>query len=111
MDVRAVFKNKAVELANKLTVRFPAKLMFVVPALSAADCDEIFETYRDQVHVPYGNRIKKREESFFMTTSDLDDPLQMVGVLRSLWTQMDARDREVVWKYMDIFERLASSGQ
>ena len=101
-----MFKNKAIELASKLQARFPSKLVFVVPALQAADADELFNTYRESVHDPFGRQIRAREESFFMTTSDIDDPLQMVGVLRGLWTQMTPADQDAVWKYMDMFERL-----
>jgi hypothetical protein len=106
MDVREIFKTKAVELASKLQARFPSKLVFVVPALQAADADELFQTYRQTIHKPFSKQIRSREESFFMTTSDFDDPMQMVGVLRGLWTQMSAADKEAVWKYMDMFEKL-----
>lgn len=110
MDVKAVFKRKAIELATKLQGRFPMKLVFVVPALTAADETELYDMYRLTVHDTYASKIQDRDESFFMTTSDLDDPMQLVGILRGIWSQMGAADRDAVWKYMDIFERLASVG-
>ena len=108
MDTRTVFKSKAVELAKKLQTRFPAKLMFVLPVVEAADGEELFSGYRDNVHTPYADRIKSRDESFFMTTSDIDDPMQMVQMLRGLWGHMNPADKEAVWKYMDLFEKLVS---
>ena len=107
MDAGALFKKKAVELAKKLQTRFPSKLMFVVPAIEVVDQDELLDTYRDNVHVPYGDRIKRRDESFFMSTSDFDDPMQMVEMLRGLWQHMEAPDKDAVWKYLEIFEKLA----
>jgi hypothetical protein len=106
MDARAVFKRKAIELATKLRDRFPSRLMFVLPILERTDEDELFDGYVDNVLVQYGDRIKKRDESFFMTTSDLDDPMQMVQMLRGLWDHMEDPDKEAVWKYMDMFAKL-----
>jgi len=108
MDTRTVFKSKAVELAKKLQSRFPAKLMFVLPVVEATDDEELFSGYRDNVHAAYSDRIKSRDESFFMTTSDFDDPMQMVQMLRGLWGHMNPADKEAVWKYMDLFEKLVS---
>ena len=106
---RQMFKRKVLELTEKLQARFPAKLMFVVPVVQAADAVELLENYIDRVHIPYGDKLQARDETFFMTTSDLDDPLQMVGLLRGMWQDMDARDRDAIWQYMDVFERLAQS--
>jgi len=108
MKADVVFKRKAMELANKLQGRFPSQLLFVVPALSAMDESELLETYRSSVHEVYGQRIRDRDESFFMTTDDLEDPMQLVGILRGLWKQMSDDERDAVWAYMDMFERLAS---
>ena len=108
MDVRAMFKRKAVELAKKLQSRFPAKLMFVLPVVEGTDDDELFDGYLDNVHTPYADKINQRDETFFMTTSDLDDPMQMVEILRGLWGDMLPPDKEVVWKYMELFEKLVS---
>jgi hypothetical protein len=103
-----MFKRKAVELAKKLQSRFPAKLLFVLPVVEGTDDEELFTGYLDNVHKPYADKIQRRDETFFMTTSDLDDPMQMVEMLRGLWGDMEATDKEAVWKYMELFEKLVS---
>jgi hypothetical protein len=113
MDYPVMFKRKAVELARKLQTRFPSKLMFVVPVVEGTDDNELFEGYRDNVHHHYSDRIRSRDETFFMTTSDLDDPMQMVQMLRDLWGHMEDADKDAVWRYMELFEKLvlrASAG-
>lgn len=105
-DVPSIFKRKAVELAKKLQARFPTSLTFVVPIVEGTDEDEMFNRYREDVHKPYGARIQQRDETFFMTTSDMDDPMQMVQMLRGLWKHMNELDRAAVWKYMEMFEKL-----
>lgn len=106
VETQTLFKRKAVELATKMQARFPAKLMFVLPAIERIDQDELFDGYVEHVHVPYGERIQQRDESFFLTTSDLDDPMQMVQVLRGIWRDMQPADKDAVWKYMDMFAKL-----
>ena len=106
-QARSMFKRKAVELASKLQARFPAKLMFVLPAVEASDEAELFDAYVERVHRPYGDKLRVRDEDFFMTTSDIDDPMQMVQIVRGLWRDMQPADKEAVWQYMDMFARLA----
>ena len=109
MDHAQIMKRKAVELAKKLQTRFPAQLLFVLPAIESMPADEILHNYIISVHSYYSQRIKQRDESFFMTTSDLDDPMNMVGMLRGLWGKLSQPDKDSIWKYMDVFEKLASA--
>lgn len=106
VEVQALFKRKAIELATKMQARFPTKLMFVLPAVERIDEDDLFDGYVEHVHDPYGERIRQRDESFFLTTSDLDDPMQMVQMLRGLWRDMQPADKDAVWKYMEMFSKL-----
>lgn len=110
MDVPAIFKRKAVELAEKLQERFPAKLMFVVPAVQGCDEDELFEAYRENVHVPHGQRVLARDETFFLTSEDIQDPMQMIPMLRSLWGGLGDQDKEAIWRYLEMFEKLMARG-
>lgn len=104
-----MFKRKVVELTTKLQERFPTRLLFVLPVVEATDAQEMLDNYIERVHVPYGDRLRARDETFFLTTSDLDDPLQMVDMLRGMWHDMSATDRDAIWQYMDVFGRLAQS--
>lgn len=102
-----MFKKKAMELATKLQRRFPSQLLFVSPAIQNLDADELLDNYVRDVHSRYTNHIKAKDETFFLTTSDIDDPLNMVSMLRGLWVQMCESDKDVVWRYMELFEKLA----
>lgn len=108
MKAEVVFKAKALELARKLQTVFPAKLLIIMPHLENADDSDLIDRYCETVHKPYAERIRSRDEEFFMTTSDLDDPLNVVSALRGFWADLGADNREVVWRYMDVFERLAA---
>lgn len=107
MDAGVVFKSKAIEFAEKLRSLFPAQLCLVIPALQKMDDDVLLRRYKDEVHARYGERIKQRDDGFFLTTSDLDDPMNVVGILRGLWGELETQDKQIVWQYMDVFERLA----
>lgn len=105
-DIPFLFKRKARELAGKLAERFPGQLPLVLPAIDAADEDELFSNYYELVHIPYGHKIKERDEDFFMTSDSIADPMQLIGMLRGLWKQMDSQDQEAVWRYLGVFEKL-----
>jgi hypothetical protein len=107
MDVATVFKRKVGELLKKLQDRFPGRLMFASVALTQADEHFMFREYVEKVHHLYGGRIKARDEQFFMTTDDIDDPMNITALLRGLWVDMTSKDQEVVWRYLDVFEKLA----
>lgn len=107
MDTAVVFKRKARELVVKLQDRFPGRLMLATLALDQTDDAQMLMEYIDRIHRPYGTKIKDRDENFFMTTSDIDDPMQMATMLRSLWMDMSESDRQCVWRYFDLFEKLA----
>lgn len=103
-----LFKRKVSELLSKLQDRFPGRLMFAGVALQAADPEFMLKEYVDRVHRPYGDKIRHKDENFFLTVEGLDDPLNMVGLLRGLWGELDAPDKEVVWRYLSVFEKMAS---
>ena len=107
MDVPLVFKRKVTELLDKLQDRFPGRLMFASVALSQSDEHFMLGEYVNRVHKLYSAKISARDEQFFMTTDDIDDPVNITALLRGLWGEMTANDREVVWRYLDIFEKLA----
>jgi hypothetical protein len=107
MNVAVIFKRKVGELLGKLQDRFPGRLLFANVALTRAKELELLQMYVEKVHVPYSDRIKARDEQFFMTTSDIDDPLNVTAMLRGLWGDMTPKDQEVVWRYLDLFEKLA----
>ena len=108
VNIAHMFKRKASELVSKLQARFPGRLMFASVALTQADEQYMLDEYITRVHHPYGDRIKARDEQFFLTTDGIDDPLNVTTMLRGLWGDMTSADRDVVWRYLDIFERLAS---
>ena len=102
-----LFKRKVAELLSKLQDRFPGRLMFASVALSQADEDFMLREYVERVHKVYSEKIRAKDEQFFMTTDNIDDPMNITALLRGLWGDMTPKDREVVWRYLDIFEKLA----
>jgi hypothetical protein len=108
VSAAAQLKAKAVEFAEKLAKRFPTQLFFLKNAISSLDDETVFTRYVADVHAKYASRIEDKDETFFMTTTDIDDPLNMVSMVRGLWTQMGERDKRTVWKYMDTFEKIVA---
>lgn len=109
MDFAEAFKRKARELAMKLQDRFPGRLMLASTAVDQISKEMLLNEYIHRVHVPYGDRIRKRDAAFFMTTEDIDAPFSMISMLRGLWGDMDSSDHECVWRYLDIFEKIATA--
>lgn len=107
MKVAQAFKLKAGELVTKLQERFPGRLVVAGIALAQASDQFVLDQYIANVHVPYGDRIRARDEQFFMTVDPVEDPMNMTSLLRGLWSEMSEEDRSVVWRYLDIFEKLA----
>lgn len=102
-----LMKKKALELAEKLESRFPMQLPFVRPAITTMSSDRLLKDYCATVHALYADKIRSRDETFFMSTSDFDDPMGVVGLLRGLWTNMSEDDKKAIWQYMDVFEKIA----
>jgi hypothetical protein len=113
--IPTMFKSKANELVNQLKAKFPA-LMFL-PSLKTMDGIEMITTYKETVSKPYHDRIVEKDETFFLNVSDKDImqaakkadtsvDVSMLSMIRALWKDLGDEDKEVVWGFFTIFERL-----
>ena len=113
--IPTMFKSKATELVNQLKAKFPA-LMFL-PSLQTMDSIEMITTYKETVSKPYHDKIIEKDESFFLNVSDKDImqavkkvdtsvDVSMLSMIKALWKDLGDEDKDVVWGFFTIFERL-----
>jgi hypothetical protein len=104
-----VFKVKADELADTLLARFPAQLAIPIATLRAVPAGTMIQSYGDNVRSRYGDHIAEHDESFFLTAHDGDFDHPMVLLLRALWAKLGDGDKEAVWAFLDVFQRLSKA--
>lgn len=111
VKIANMFKNKALELTQRMHAKFPAQLALPLIMLRSMDPALVIGRYVDTVHTPYSNRILARDTTFFLTDdlASLSEEVNtsMLAMVRGLWGDLSADDQDSIWEYFHIFERLA----
>lgn len=77
-----------------------------------ADKTVVQNVFHDRVVVPYGDKILAKDEDFFLQNnyaeiqSDITNAADVIGKVKSYWSQLDADNKEVVWKYLKVLVHL-----
>ena len=104
--VHTIFKRKVIEFAEQLRPRCPAVFAFGFDHLKSMQDGELFDKFYSGAYQKYEPELKRHDEAFFMTTSDIDDPLNFTPLLRNVWGDLTEAERSIVWQYMDLFTKL-----
>lgn len=109
-----LFNAKVDEFIKELNTSFPEVKQFasfktgftLMKSLDNTKPINIFNTY---VYDTYKDYIKTKNESFFLTnaydlsyTSHSDYWQEFIDNIRSVWTQLDTDEKDVIWKYFHI---------
>ena len=108
------FRNQIVSFLDELIEQFPHEGDFVLIRIFIKDQLPIFDVIGRFIRdvLPLKEEIKQRNDHFFMN----HDVLYSSKVIRdradhfrTLWSsnRLDEEDKTVVWKWMDVFIRIA----
>lgn len=115
--ISTMFKSKAVEFTSQLQAKFPALMYLPSAALKGMDGAEMISTYSETVSTPYHDHIIEKDESFFLNVPDAEIisaskggcDTSMLTMLRGLWGDFGIEDKEVVWNFLVMFEKLVDA--
>jgi hypothetical protein len=110
------FQNQLLSFIDELIEQFPNVGEFVIGRIFIKDqipaSDLLGRFIRDLL--PYKDQVDQRDDAFFINNSLLYTKGQVsndrVDRFKELWlsTQLDKEDRDVIWKWMDVFMSVAS---
>jgi hypothetical protein len=109
------FRMQLVSFLDELIEQFPEEGDFVIIRIFIKDqisMPDVLGRYIRDI-LPFANQIKQRNEDFFLnnnilyTGASLSD--SKVNHFKNLWVsdRLDRNDREMVWKWMDLFNGIA----
>ena len=112
----------AIKVFNKTLTEFIEDLIYICPDIpdlrvfhsTARLCNNIDEKFsivlfQSCVTVPYKDLIFAKDEQFFLSESyteyqpymlEYGTDLDIVAKLKSIWKELDAENKEKVWKYL-----------
>jgi len=77
-----------------------------------ADSSVVQKVFHERVSVPYADKILAKDEAFFLQNSfseihaDITDAMDVISKVKSYWSQLDAVNKDVVWKYLKVLTLL-----
>ena len=118
MDIELieVFNNKLIEFAKDLIYIFPSVNDFHI-FLTACEWSVCIDKYSPLsfftclVVEPFKEKIIKKDESFFLYESydeyneymqHYGHDLNLVNKLKKIWQTLDEKNKETIWKYMQV---------
>ena len=112
------FKTNIINFLDELIEQFPAEADFVVGRYLLKDCisaETMMTTFIKEM-LPFRESIKNRDEAFFLNGNmtllqGLDKT--KVNHFKMIWksSALDESDREIIWKWFDIFIYLVDQYQ
>jgi hypothetical protein len=122
-ELLSCFNKKISEFGRDLASLYPSDtdiLSFKTTLACMMLVDErkserLFHSY---VVVPYGDRLLRRDESFFLHSKEIDEVVDshtefpemtqaLLNKLRQYWSQMSEEDKTAVWNYFKVLSMLS----
>ena len=111
------FKASLVNFFDELIEQFPEEGDLVVIRIFLNDqipIADVMSTFISKI-VPLSDMVKKRDDNFFIQNNVLFEKLDKskVNHFKKLWRsdRLDLEDRQVIWKWYDLFLSLAEKYQ
>ena len=115
LQIMFEFRNQLVTFLDELIEQFPQEGDFVIIRIFIKDqipvADVIGRFIRDLL--PLREQVKAKNQDFFLQNSILYTGASLandkINHFKNLWlsTQLDDKDREIIWKWMDLFIAIA----
>jgi hypothetical protein len=111
------FRNQLVSFLDELIEQFPDEGDFVIIRIFVKDQVGVYDVIGRFIKdlLPLHGIIAKRDSKFFLENDILYQNAsvssQKVNHFRKLWVskRLDAADREMVWKWMDLFIHISKA--
>ena len=124
-DMLECFNRKLTEFGRDLASLYPSDpdiLSFKasLACMLLVDPKKPERLYHTYVSNPYGQRLLSRDESFFLTSNEIESALEshavefpemtqaLLSKLREYWSQMREGDKTAVWNYFKVLTLLSS---
>lgn len=118
-DMESIFNQKLLSFAQDLRV-LNEGLSEPIPQINAletgvqitsmVDPTAPLKLFRTHVSEPYGAQIRKRDDGFFLEgnsiANDHSGDLNLVNMLRSVWTTLGTEDKSAIWGHMQLLLKL-----
>lgn len=78
---------------------------FGLKATIASDKYVVSRIFNENVAIPYGEQIKKNDESFFLNKSYEEfgnSAGDIIGKLKKCWAELDDDNKNIIWKYLRV---------
>lgn len=112
VDVYELFNRKLVEFVDDLIVTFPQFSDFVgyrvlLVGSIALDKGSPQRIFNQTVAIPYERYILEKNEVFLLNERYSTTTKQgLVDQIKQVWCTMDAGNKDVIWKYMQVLVAL-----
>jgi hypothetical protein len=114
--IPAMFKRKVLELVDQLEAKFPVLSFSPTDSLTSMSGGDMLARYVETVSKPYSAHIMARDESFFLSVpaSDVQKvahevDASMLTMIRAFWKDLSPEDKDAVWGFFLLFERLVAA--
>lgn len=119
LQLMAEFRTQLVTFLDELIEQFPQEGDFVIIRIFIKDqvpvADVIGRFIRDLL--PLKDQVKSRNQDFFLQNTILYTGASLandkINHFKDLWlsNQLDEKDREIIWRWMDLFINIAHKYQ
>lgn len=117
MKILSEFRSNLVSFLDELIEQFPHEGDLVIVRIFICDqipITDIMATFVKKV-LPLKDMVKQRNAAFFLENDVLFEKLSntKVSYFKQLWSsdKLDDDDRDTIWRWFDLFIRLADSYQ
>lgn len=112
-----LLKEQVMKMISNIKILFPVspEILIAEGIFSKVD-NEVLIDHISKHLVPHEDRITKRDDEFFLENDykeidickqEVKDKLKVF--LSKLWRKMNTRDKENMWKYLDVFIRIVKN--
>lgn len=117
MDYLTKFNQLFCDMVSELVTVFPSDpelrlYKFAVDTTIASDAYYVSRIFNEYVAIPYGDKIKIKDETFFVEKDYQEyaygdqNTMDVFKKLKTCWTDLNDENRAAIWKYLTVMLNL-----
>jgi hypothetical protein len=117
MDYLTKFNQLFCDMVGELVTVFPSDpelrlYKFAVDTTIASDAYYVSRIFNEYVAIPYGDKIKIKDETFFVEKDYQEyaygdqNTMDVFKKLKTCWTDLNDENRAAIWKYLTVMLNL-----